>query len=250
MRFRKAAATGGIILLLVVGALAWVWKQDRASDRETASGSAINGNAYPIASGVAANPGRADAAWPAPLPPLDMPVAAMFDDLKQRAERGDALASCRLAVELIGCGQTELLTQPDFLEYSEDSENELMKEGLVTAANSVASLQIRQLESLKRCAGISESQRKLAGSYLAQAARAGIDEAMIRYAEGQGLETGNSIFGMLQDKAFDQWRRDAPEFLQKALRGGEPAAVFVLFTASSDDNSLIGGLIADDPVQA
>jgi len=185
----------------------------------------------------------------APLPPLDMSVADMFDGLKRRADEGEARASCRLAVELINCNQLESFAQVGYMENSKSTEKNLEESGLLTQANSVATQQIRQLESLKRCAGISEGQRKLADVYLAQAAHAGIPEAMIRYAEGQSIATENSMFGMLRDEGFDRWRRDAVGQLEKALEHGEPAAVFILYVAHSSDDSPIGGLIADDPVQ-
>ncbi|KAF1718598.1 hypothetical protein CSC74_07010 [Pseudoxanthomonas yeongjuensis] len=174
----------------------------------------------------------------------------MFDDLQRRAAQGDARASCRLAVELINCNQLESFAQVGYRQNSESAEKSLAESGQLMAANSVAAQRIRQLESMKRCEGISEDQRKLSGNYLFQAATAGIPEAMIRYAEGQSITDGRSMYGLLQDKGFDQWRNNAIGLLEKALEVGEPAAVFVLYTASSDNNSPIGGLIADDPVKA
>ena len=135
------------------------------------------------------------------------------------------------------------------MQNAASAERDLAEAGMQEAANHIAAVQLQQLESGKRCAGISESQRAMAGTYLALAAKAGVGEAMIRYAEGQGLETRNSMFGMLRDPGFDQWRRDAPRFLHRALENGEPSAAVALMSAYSDDNSLIGGLIEDNPVQ-
>lgn len=250
MKFHKKAAAGGIILLLVVTALVWAWKQEGSSEHNNAFASRTNRNSRPEGPSAGASSSPADTNRTAPLPSLDMPVAAMFDDLKRRADRGDARASCRLAVELINCNQLESLAQMGYMQNSESAEKSLTESGLLMAANSVATQQIRQLESAKRCDGISEEQRKLAGNYLLQAASAGIPEAMIRYAEGQSVTNGNSMFGLLQDKGFDQWRGNAVALLEKALRHGEPTAVFVLYVANSDNNSPIGGLIADDPVKA
>ena len=252
MKFHKKTAAGGIILLLVVTALVWAWKQERSSEHNNAfaSGTDRNSRSEGPSAAASSNPTGTNRTASLYLPSLDMPVAAMFDDLKRRADRGDARASCRLAVELINCNQLESLAQMGYMQNSESAEKSLTESGLLMAANSVATQQIRQLESAKRCDGISEDQRRLAGNYLLQAASAGIPEAMIRYAEGQSVTDGNSMFGLLQDKGFDQWRSNAVALLEKALRHGEPAAVFVLYVANSDNNSPIGGLIADDPVKA
>lgn len=250
MKFHKKTVARGIILLLVVTVLVWAWKQERSTEHNKAFGSGADRNSRSEGPSAATSSSPADTNRTAPLPPLDMPVAAMFDDLQRRADRGDARASCRLAVELINCDQLESLAQVGYMQNSESAEKALTESGLLMAANSVATQQIRQLESAKRCDGISEDQRKLAGNYLLQAASAGIPEAMIRYAEGQSVTNGNSMFGLLQDKGFDQWRSNAAGLLEKALGHGEPAAVFILYVANSDNNSPIGGLIADDPVKA
>lgn len=250
MEFHKKNATCGIILLLVVTLLAWVWKQESSIQHDKALPSGIDRNSRSEGPNATANSSLADTSRTAPLPPPDMPVAAMFNALQRRADRGDARASCRLAVELINCNQLESLAQVGYMQNSESAEKALTESGLLMAANSVAAQQIRQLESMKSCDGISENQRRLAGNYLLQAAHAGIPEAMIRYAEGQSVTNGSSMFGLLQEKGFDQWRSNAVGLLEKALEQGEPAAVFVLYVAYSDDNSPIGGLIANDPVKA
>ena len=249
MRVGKGAAAVGIALLVIVAALTWMLKQgdrpDQAMQADRTTDTPLEPDSSTMASGS-----RPDTSARLPLPPVDRPVAAIFDELKKRADQGDALASCRLAVELLECRQVEQLAQSGYLQNSESAENALADAGMSAHADSMAAMQMKHLESVNRCAGINESQRKLAGQLLAQAAEAGVGEAMIRYAEGQVLDTRNSAFGMFQDKAFDEWRRDAPRFLHKALQGGEPSAVLILMTAYSDDNSLIGGLIPDDPIQA
>ena len=185
------------------------------------------------------------------MPSLDMPVAAMFDDLKRRADRGDARASCRLAVELINCNQLESLAQVGYMQNSESAEKALTESGLLMAANSVATQQIRQLESAKRCDGISEDQRKLAGrlsSPGSERGHPGGHDPLRRRPKLHGMgirclacfRTRDSTNGAVTQSRY--WKRH--------LRHGEPAAVFVLYVANSDNNSPIGGLIADDPVKA
>lgn len=249
MRFGKGVAITGLAGCVLVGVLVWAWKQGRIGDTNVPLRPVADSSAAGVTSKPATDSTHSPTTGYLPLPALDVPVAAMFGELKQRADGGNALAACRLAVELIQCGQVTQSAGTEAMQNAATAERDLAKAGMATAANRVAAMQLRQLESEKRCAGISESQSKLAGTYLAQAARAGIDEAMIRYADGQGFGTENSMFGMLRDPGLDQWRRDAPRFLRKALENGEPSAAVILMSAYSDDNSLIGGLIADDPVQ-
>lgn len=250
MRHGKGVALTGFAACLLVGVLAWAWKQDRPGDPATNSGPADVAGAATTATQPTIDSEPSLPAGHLPLPALDMPVATLFAELKLRADRGDARAACRLAVELIECNQVAHLAGINAMHSAASAERDLAAAGMEEAANHIAAMQLRQLESANRCVGISEGQRKLAGTYLAQAARAGFGEAMVRYAEGQGLGTGSSMFGMLRDPGFDQWRRDAPGFLHKALEHREPSAAVILMLAYSDDNTLIGGLIADDPVES
>jgi hypothetical protein len=249
MRHGKVIALTGLATCLLVGVLAWGWKQGRPGGPDMGNAPATGASSASASTppGIDSSPSAPEAHLP--LPALDIPVATLFAELKPRADRGDARAACRLAVELIECNQAAQFAGTNAMQGAASAERDLAAAGMEEAANHIAAMQLRQLESAKRCAGISESQRKLAGTYLAQAASAGVGEAMIRYAEGQGLGTGSSIFGMLRDPGLDQWRRDAPGFLHRALENGEPSAAVILMSAYSDDNSLIGGLIADDPVQ-
>ena len=249
MRFGKGVAITSLAVCMLVGAFAWAWKQGRTDDPDPTSRLVADASVAAAASSPAHDSVNTNSTGQRPLPALGMPVAVMFSELKQRADRGDALASCRLAVELIECNQVTQFAGISAMQNAAASEHDLAAAGMEEAADHIAAMQLQQFEAEKRCAGISEGQRDLAGIYLAQAASAGVGEALIRYSEGQGLRTQNSIFGMLRDPGFDQWRRDAPRFLHKALLNGEPSAAVILMSAYSDDNSLIGGLIADDPVQ-
>jgi len=78
----------------------------------------------------------------------------------------------------------------------------------------------------------------------------GVAEALVRYADGQGFPETESMFGMLQDPDFEQWKREAPASLERALRQSDPAAVAMLYLAYSDDNAMLTGLIRNDPALA
>ena len=185
-----------------------------------------------------------------PLPPADVPVASLFDAMKRRADQGDALASCRLAVELIQCRDTRHMELRGAMNNLLSSESEFSEAGNQDAADRAADYQLKLLGARAHCNGLTDSQLSLAGEYLHQAAQAGIAEALVRYADGQGFPETESMFGMLHDPDFEQWTREAPASVERALRQGDPAAAFMLYLAYSDDNARLTGLIRDDPVLA
>ncbi len=256
MTQRKNTIGSVIAVLALVGLLAWAYQQDKAISPVPATTAAATvqpvppqvGDESPITVASAAVALASSASKP--LPAVDAPVAKILADLKKRADSGDMLASCRLAVELIQCREIELVKNYSVLDNYLAAEIEYEKEGNIASANSFAALQIRQLESIERCAGVKEEEYKQAGKYLKQAARAGVNEALVRYAEGQVFASSESDLALLQDPEFDQWRRSAPALLQRALRQGEPSSVLVLSIAMAEDRSRIGGLIKDDPVAA
>lgn len=187
-----------------------------------------------------------------PLPPEDAPLAQVFDTLKQRADAGDAHAACRLAVKLLQCRNLptlQALAGGATEEGGHDNEADYSREGNLAAANFFAEAKLRLLEAQERCKDISKEQNAFAARYLHQAARAGISDAIVRYADGQAFDP-MAMFGMLRDPAFDAWRREAPELAMQALRQGNPKAAFLLYGAYSSDHSLFAGLVRDDPVQA
>lgn len=186
----------------------------------------------------------------APLPPVNVPVASLFGAMKERADQGDALASCRLAVELIQCRDIRKMESRGVMDNLRSSESELAEAGDQDAADGMADFQLKLLGAREHCRGLTDSQLSLAGGYLREAARAGITEALVQYADGQGFPQTESMFGMLQDPGFEQWRREAPASMERALRKGDPAAAFMLYMAYSDDNASLTGLIRNDPVLA
>lgn len=179
-----------------------------------------------------------------PLPPPGLPVAAIFEPLKAAADAGDGVAACRLAVELLECEGLHRSAAVDA--GSEELEDMLSGQGKLDAANNVAGFELQQLQARRRCAGITEAQRALGARYLRQGAEAGVAEAMVRYADGQVFGTSASVYGFLRHPEFERWRRDAPVFLQRALRQGDASAALVMMVAHSDDNSVFAALVPDD----
>lgn len=234
---------------LVAGLLYWRWQVDeRAGDPgQIAAPSPEHSRGETSVIGQTAV--RA-AAVRVPLPPADVPVASLFNAMKMRADQGDALASCRLAVELIQCRDTRHMELRGAMGNLQSSESELSEAGNQDAADGVANFQLQLLAAREHCIGLTDDQLDLASGYLRKAAQAGIAEALVRYADGQGFPDTESMFGMLHDPDFEQWRREAPASLERALRQGDPAAAFLLYVAYSDDNSRLTGLIKNDAAHA
>lgn len=245
MRRRNWLLVGILLIVVVLAVLQTVLVEDR----NDSSKSAREGRASEAADGTrsAAVAGSSPAPMSAPLPPAGAPVSGIFDALKRRADAGDGQAACRLAVELIHCGFAADSVSQGSLDRLQQNEESTAKEGMPLLADYAAAAQLRLLKATERCQGVTEAQRRMAGPYLHQAARSGINEAMVRFADGQAFGS-MSIFGALQDPLFEQWKRDAPGFAHRALAQGEPAAIVMLMTAYSDDNSMFAGLVPDDLV--
>src|SRR5690606_37808201 len=109
-RLRLAGAVA-IACALALGWLLWrsaagdPWQEP--ADGAVAAGDVGNAAAPPAAveGGEAGPPERAAVAPPArtPLPALDVPLRLVVDDLRRRADSGDAAAACRLAAEFERC---------------------------------------------------------------------------------------------------------------------------------------------------
>lgn len=184
----------------------------------------------------------------APLPLADARVTDVYDALKKRADQGDSHAACRLAIDLIDCGRLDLMPAADAYGASDDMESALEREGNLDGANGIAAMKLGMLRERNRCEGVSANQTRQGFHYLRQAARAGVNDALVTYGDGVGFPGGP--FAILRDPAFDVWRREAPAMMERALRQGEPSAVIMLHIAYSDDYSMFGGLIPDDPVRS
>lgn len=182
------------------------------------------------------------------LPPADAKVVDIIDALKRRSAAGDGHAACRLAVDLLEC-RTVLnmaLLQPD---HGQDAESKFEREGNAAAANYMAQMKLGKLLAERRCEGVTQQQIAQAPGLLRQAALTGVNEAMVRYAEGMGVFNDRQLFSVLREPAFDVWRREAPALIQQALQQGDTASVVVLYGAYSDDLSFFAGLVPDDPVK-
>lgn len=184
-----------------------------------------------------------------PLPPKDAPITDTAALLQSRADAGDRKAACRLGIELLRCHLLLKVHQASVADWMQELELSQEAKGKPEDANRVAGLNLGYIEQSRLCASLPEGMVAQGPRYLRAAALAGEPEAMLRYADGQSLDT-QSGFGFLRTPEFDQWRAEASTVLQAALAAGRPEAVELLRQAYAGDQGWMQGLVADDPVRA
>jgi hypothetical protein len=181
------------------------------------------------------------------LPPPDAPLASILDALVARADAGDGKAACRLALELMRCREMAWMeTMTSGADYTADLEFE--EKGDLDTADRIATANIQNLEWLQQCRAVPDALLARAGDYLVQAARAGVPEAMIRYADGSRWHSDGR--GLFSDPGFDAWRQEAPAMMERAFHAGVPEAPFYLMLGHQSNFGLLAALIPDDPIRA
>jgi hypothetical protein len=182
-----------------------------------------------------------------PLPPADVPISDVATLLQSRADAGDSLAACRLALELLRCDQIDAS-----LSKFDDSERALQgmeSAGMLEHAKGLADQLSWQIAREKECRALPPDLRGKSAHYLTQAARAGEPEAMLHYAEAAHLGNLEGL-ALYRAAEFDAWRRDAPGMLHRALQAGRGEAVQMLRLAYQGDYGPLSSLFENDPVEA
>jgi hypothetical protein len=194
-----------------------------------------------------------------PLPAADLPVAAVLPELRRRANAGDARAGCRLAFELIRCAAYVDGREPvdRWLRKREEEAAAIKIFDGRPHADQLAEQQILLAGRAKECAEVPVAQFAQIDDDLYRAAASGNLEAMLRYIDGQGFGlVGSHVpsiypdMGYLHHPGFERWRREAPRMAQALLNAGEPAVLFLLSDAYSNDESPFAGLYPDDRARA
>ncbi|RXR08716.1 hypothetical protein [Pseudoxanthomonas composti] len=175
----------------------------------------------------------------------------MHEDLQRRAQAGDAPAACRLGTELVRCGMLRSLTTETVLIEAEADLESTEREQGPASARAQGAATLRLIEQSRSCAGVTDAQLMRANHYLRQAALAGIPEAAMRYAEGQGLAMATVVhpgmYGFLRAPGLAAWQREAVPLVEQQLRQGNAAAVLTLMSAYETDLTQFSGLIEKDP---
>lgn len=212
----------GVLALAAVAFGVWRWR--RQAEEAAALSARIAAQTAQAQRALAARgapdglaAARTDAVSASALPPWDEPLGANLQAVLRRADAGEAMAACRIGVELLLCAA------PSPAETGRD-----------------------------RCQGVDEALRTKAAFYLRQAALAGNRDAMLRYAAGPFPQAAQAQDHerYLQDPGFADWYRDAVPILQRALQAGDPRAALLLADAYTDDHGLLDARVADDAALA
>lgn len=193
--------------LLLAAGLVWQIKTDAPVPAEAVAANAPRPVTQPVVP-----PATLPADLP-PLPPADARPVSSVGPLKTRADQGDGVASCRLAVMLMRC---QIAARKDF--------------------------------DAPDCAALPPGLADRAQHYLRSAALAGEPSARFLYASGAGFEATND-FRYLRTPEFDQWRREAGPLMQQSFADGDPMAVLVLAFAHSHDLGAFAGLVENNALQ-
>jgi hypothetical protein len=180
-----------------------------------------------------AQPGIIAATASVPLPAHDVPLAEILDELRRRADAGDARAACRIAAELRRC---ELVgVQLSVAQRMEAQRPQVQKAmGDQTDPNTqdyfkrMDRFNQSALDASTHCAGVTASDPKEQIRYWRQAALAGHLRSMSMYASGDVFRIRNSL-AMLPE--LEIFRHEAEGMAQRAAQAGDAEALLALTRA-------------------
>jgi len=195
-----------------------------------------------------------DAGINAALPPPGTPLAQIYDELKARADAGDAPAASRLFRDTYRCVQAreQLLSTPTAAALLLEGDTSTLSAEQLTEherylANLEAILSSARKES-KKCEGLDETKLLVTPTML-EAARLGDFGAGNCYVEGY-LMSDPRLFD--HPEWLTEYKTNAPAIAQAAVARGDWGAVAQLQHAYARDGLaalLLGRLVVPDPVQ-
>lgn len=198
--------------------------EDQASTSQTTADPTASGTLAPARSAGPTNPGALgpSAAPPeAPLPPLDAPVAEIFEPLAARARAGDARAACRLAAELNRCRSAQRSSR-----FASDLERDLARrdESPQHEVDRVVRAETYAASASQRCEGVREDQLATTFDWQRQAAL--LDPARrVHFALAPALNPRDFLHDL---ERWAEYRSVALPWLEQAAREGDAAALIVL----------------------
>jgi hypothetical protein len=166
---------------------------------------------------------------PAPLPPADVPLAQFYEELLDRATRGDSRTACRLASELQRCQRAaQARIPPEYLERrAANEQNERRRESMI---DQIASIEVRREQTDALCEGVGEAQIANAFALQMQAAQADPDLRM-------WVALNPALDSRFFDSELEQWqqyRQVAVPWMEQAAASGDIGAVIALARVYGD----------------
>ena len=174
-----------------------------------------------------------------PLPPHDVPLAQVRDELEQRARSGDRRAACRLAVDLIRCQEL-----PTVRAASSAMERSLARDDVARDEPNVgfridflARTQNR-LEALEPlCAGIDPLDAAQGFDWLLRAAELGHAPSMAEFARRPAVPFQSYLSELDRLRVY---RERAPEMAMRAIAAGDVSLLPELASAHLDNPGHMG----------
>ncbi len=250
LRFSKAA-TILLIILIATGLAVYFWldgdtgTSSNSSSEKPTSTKNINATSVENAkeaeiAGESANP----PASTYQLPSIEMPIDEAFDQLKLASDKGEAKATCRLALELLKC---QLSLQSDEKELEQDV-TDINRNASPETQMQMQLFAMEDLRAYRNCRKLKAAQLTDAADLLEHAANQKQLDAMVVWATGKWIKGryGNSQ-AYLQDPDFERWRLSAVPMMNDALHRGSYAAARAFGEAYDFDiGPMFNGLIKDD----
>lgn len=170
------------------------------------------------------------AASPQPLPPPGIRLTDVYDELYERARRGDARAACRLAADLGRCRNAPMLPggrrggiERRIARIDDEDRREAMIDMVATAES-------WREQAAQVCDGLSEAQLAQAFALQIQAATA-LPELRLQAALQPALDR---MFPASDVAQWQQYRQLAQPWLEQAAAEGDIAAIMALVRVHGD----------------
>lgn len=199
--------------------------EDAGSGEAAGPGASADGAALP----PAANAGTQ---FP-PLPSLDVPLRLAVDDLRRRADAGDASAACRLAAEFARCGslRNQLSHRRSWRERMEGRAGDVREETVDDFVRILAQMDADLAQTtteLEHCEGVEAPDAGQRARYWRSAALGGHPAALRQYAIGNAFRFEDLMSAVPE---LDVYRREAEAIARRAARAGDPAMIHALALA-------------------
>ena len=244
-----ALACCGLLLVLAF----WSWPQPETTQVGKAAEGTAAGEAYDVdANGVSDDSSVAKSSMATQtraarkvlpetpsLPAFDTPFKDSFDALLDATLAGNSDAACRLMGESRRCRSAgsmlrylvvpaspeQLMQSEQFKSLDPTSQESALSTRTLQYENALTERQLLE-EAVENCGEVDYSPRAVS-EYMLRAADAGDIHSQLEYARGQFLGTRL----MLENpQILGQYRANAHDFFENALRAGEPDAVRALWS--------------------
>jgi hypothetical protein len=188
------------------------------------------------------------------LPPPNMPLNSIIDELKLSSSAGNYRASCRLAMELLRCKLSAYHDASIERIVSQQSQKNISDSDVLKLQTSLENAQATKLRDQQVCNGFTNAQGLKIDEYLLNAANAGHLPSMEAYSTD--LTVHDIPLLTTDPNKWQQYRANASGFLIEAASQGSRWAIYDLLNEYAGDSEWKlytngkFGLLEADPILA